>query len=286
MTTDELSVERILATAAARLRAAGVESPRREARLLLAHVLHARQEDIIAGRLPPISAENALAFEAVVSRREKREPLAYIVGHREFWSLDFAVGPGVLVPRPESELLIEEALKHFPDRDAPLRVLDLGTGSGCLLLSFLSERPNAQGLGIDLSQDALAVAGQNAATLQLSERAQFERGNWLENVFGAFDAILINPPYIPRAALDGLQPDVRSYEPQRALDGGPDGLNAYRDIAAGLKERMTAGGYAFFEVGQGQAPAVEALLSQQGLTVEGTVCDLAGIPRCVIAART
>jgi len=286
VTTDELPVEGLLVSAAARLRAAGIESPRREARLLLAHLLRVGQEDIVADRLPPVSAENALAFEAVVSRRERHEPLAYIVGCREFWSLDFAVGPGVLVPRPESELLIEQALKHFPDRDAPLRVLDLGTGSGCLLLSFLSERPNAQGLGVDQSQYALVIAGQNAATLRLSNRVRFERSNWLENVFGAFDVILINPPYIPRAALDGLQPDVRSFEPLWALDGGPDGLDAYREIASGLKERMTAGGCAFFELGQGQAAAVEILLSRQGLIVEGTVCDLAGIPRCVIAART
>ena len=286
MTTDELPAERILASAAARLRAAGVDSPRREARLLLAHVMNVRQEDIVAGRLPPLTQEQALGFEAAVNRREKREPLAYIVGRREFWSLDFALHPGVLVPRPESELLIEQALKHFPDRDAPLRVLDLGTGSGCLLLSFLSERPNAQGLGTDLSQDALTIAEQNAAALELSGRARFEQGNWLENVFGTFDVILVNPPYIPRAALDGLNPEVRAYEPRAALDGGPDGLGAYREIANGLKERMKGGGYAFFEVGQGQAPAVETLLLRQGLTVEGTVCDLAGIPRCVIAART
>jgi release factor glutamine methyltransferase len=276
----------MLATAAKQLRAAGIDSPRREARLLLAHVMKISQEDILAGRLPPPTQQDALAFEAAVNRRQNREPLAYIVGRREFWSLDFAVGPGVLVPRPESELLIEQALKHFPDRNAPLCVLDLGTGSGCLLLSFLSERPNAQGLGVDVSGEALAIAERNAAALSLSDRARFERSDWFENVFGTFDVILINPPYVPETALDGLQPEVRTYEPVSALDGGADGLDAYRDIAASLKKRMAPGGYALFEVGQGQAPAVAALLSGQGLNVEGTVCDLAGIPRCVIAVLT
>jgi len=284
--TDVQSIERLLAAAAKQLRAAGVDSPRREARLLLAHVMQTSQEEIFAGRLPPLIRQQALAFEAAVDRRRNREPLAYIVGRREFWSLDFAVGPGVLVPRPESELLVEQALKRFPDSKAPLRVLDLGTGSGCLLLSFLSERPEAQGLGVDLSETALAIARRNAATLGLSGRTSFQRGDWLENVFGGFDVILINPPYIAEAATGGLQPEVETYEPASALYGGADGLAAYRAIAPGLRERLTAGGHVFLEVGQGQAAAVSVLLSGQGLSVKGTVCDLAGIPRCVIAART
>ena len=139
---------------------------------------------------------------------------------------------------------------------------------------------------MDLSETALATARQNAAALGLSDRARFERSDWLENVFGAFDAILINPPYVAKAALGDLQPEVGNYEPNSALDGGPDGLGAYRVIASGLRERMAPSGHVFLEVGQGQAPAVAALLSGQGLSVEGTVCDLAGIPRCVTAART
>jgi release factor glutamine methyltransferase len=192
----------------------------------------------------------------------------------------------VLVPRPESEILIEQALKHFPDRNARLRVLDLGTGSGCLLLSFLSERPNAEGLGVDLSEAALAIAGRNAEALKLSYRARFLRSDWLEKMSGAFDVILINPPYIPQTNLADLQPEVRAHEPMSALDGGLDGLNAYRQIALGLEGRMANGARAFFEIGQGQAEAVESLLSADGLRITGTVCDLAGIPRCVIAART
>lgn len=282
--TENPSIGHLLADAAARLRAAGVESPRREARLLLTHVLGVTQEDIVAERLAPLTSKDASAFETVVKRREAREPLAYIIGRREFWSLDFAVGPGVLVPRPESEILIEQALKHFPDRNARLRVLDLGTGSGCLLLSFLSERPHAQGLGVDISQAALAIAQRNAEALKLLDRTRFLRSDWLENVSDAFDVILINPPYIGRTVLAELQPEVCDYEPESALDGGPSGIDAYRDIAAGLKGRLTGSGQAFFEIGQGQAEAVESLLAANALRVQGTVCDLAGIPRCVIAA--
>ena len=284
-TSDIISHADMMAAAAKQLRAAAIESPRREARLLLAYVMNVSQEDIMAGRLPLATHKDALAYKVVVDRRRRREPLAYIVGRREFWSLDFAVGPGVLIPRPESELLVEQALKHFPDSNAPLRVLDLGTGSGCLLLSFLSERPNAQGLGVDLSEAALTIAEKNAASLGLSGRASFQRSDWLENVSGTFDVILINPPYIAETAIGGLQPEVATYEPASALYAGSDGLDAYRVIASSLRERMAAGGHAFLEVGQGQAPAVDALLSGQGLLVEGTVCDLAGIPRCVIAAR-
>jgi release factor glutamine methyltransferase len=284
--TDVLSIDDLLASAAARLRAAGVESPRREARLLLAHVLDVGQEDIVAGSVPPLMPQQAEAFEVLLKRREAREPLAYILGVREFWSLEFIVGPGVLVPRPESELLVEQALKSFPDRNGLLRVLDLGTGSGCLLLAFLSERPSARGLGIDRSEAALNIAQENAARLQLSRRAQFAQSDWFENVSSIFDVILVNPPYIPESALDDLQAEVQAYEPWSALDGGPDGLDAYRKIALGIEGHMARGGRAFFEVGQGQAEAVASLLAQEGLSIEGTVCDLAGIPRCVIAART
>ncbi len=155
----------ILLSAADRLRAAGVESPRREARLLFAHVLGLRPEEIVAGRFSPQGSEFRNRFEAALARRAAREPLAYITGRREFWSLDFEVGPSVLIPRPESEIMVEEALKRFPMADAPLRVADLGTGSGCLLLAFLSERPKAEGLGVDVSEEALGIAKRNAARL-------------------------------------------------------------------------------------------------------------------------
>ena len=273
----------LLTHAASRLRAAGVESPRAEARLLLAHVLGVRQEDIVAGQVPAPTPQILARFETVLLRRIAREPLAYILESREFWSLDFAVGPGVLVPRPESEILIEEAMRRFPARDAALRVGDLGTGSGCLLLAFLSERPNAEGIGIDISQDALGFAARNAKALGLENRTQFVRGDWAEKLFGAFDAIFINPPYIGKRELDGLEPEIARYEPKIALDGGPDGLDAYRRIAEGLTGYLNPQGLAFFEIGQDQAESVGAILAEKGLTTDGTVCDLAGIPRCLVA---
>jgi len=272
----------ILLSAADRLRAAGVESPRREARLLLAHVLGLRPEEIASGKVSLQGAQFRGRFEAALARRAQREPLAYIIGRREFWSLDFEVGPGVLVPRPESEIMVEEALKRFPIADAPLRVLDLGTGSGCLLLAFLSERAEAEGLGVDISEEALGIAKRNAARLGLDGRTQFLRNDWMSALSETWEVIFINPPYIIEGELDGLEPEVNRYEPRTALDGGPDGLCAYRRIAASLRPRLAAGGRVFLEVGQGQVGPVERIFSEKGLDVEGTVFDLAGIPRCLV----
>ena len=272
----------ILLSAADRLRAAGVESPRREARLLLAHVLGLRQEEIVSGKFSLQGVQFRNRFEAALARRVAREPLAYIIGRREFWSLDFEVGPGVLIPRPESEIMVEEALKRFSMADAPLRVLDLGTGSGCLLLAFLSERAEAEGLGVDISEEALGIAKRNAARLGLDGRTQFLRNDWMSALSETWEVIFINPPYIIEGELDGLEPEVSRYEPRTALDGGPDGLCAYRRIAASLRPRLAPGGRVFLEVGQGQARPVERIFSEKGLNVEGTVFDLAGIPRCLV----
>lgn len=271
-----------LAQAVERLHAAGVESPRREARLLLAHALGASAQDLVAGNIPAVSAEALARFESALARRAAREPLAYIVGFREFWSLNFAVGPGVLVPRPESEILIEEALRRFPDSSAPLRVLDLGTGSGCLLLAFLSERPNATGLGVDISDTALATAARNAKALGMQDRSQFLRSDWTKNITETFDAIFVNPPYIAGSELAGLDPEVAVYEPRVALDGGPDGLAAYRRLAGVLGDFLNPRGHGFFEIGQGQVNPVVTMFAQQEFRIDGTVCDLAGIPRCLV----
>jgi release factor glutamine methyltransferase len=272
----------ILLDATQRLRVAGVESPRREARLLLAHVLGLRPEEIVSGKFSLQGAQFRSRFEAAVARRAAREPLAYIIGRREFWSLDFEVGPGVLIPRPESEIMVEEALKRFPMTDAPLRVADLGTGSGCLLLAFLSERPEARGLGVDISEEALAIARRNAASLGLDGRTQFLRNDWMSTLSGTWEVIFINPPYIIEGELDGLDPEVSRYEPRVALDGGPDGLCAYRRLAGLLRPRLAPEGRVFLEVGQGQAGPVERIFLEKGLNIEGTVSDLAGIPRCLV----
>jgi len=272
---------RILVSAIGRLRAAGIESPRLEARLLLAHVMNADQLDIMSERVVPDESA-AMRFEALVTHRVAHEPLAYILGRREFFSLDFEVGPGVLIPRPESEFLVEAALKRYPAREAKLDVLDLGTGSGCLLLSFLSERPNARGIGIDISETALIWAQKNAQKHGLQNRARFVRDNWGRSLDGAFHVVLVNPPYVKSGDIKGLAPEVADHEPATALDGGVDGLAAYRTLAPLILKQLHADGAVFVEVGQSQAEGVETIFEKAGFLVEGTVNDLARIRRCLV----
>ena len=274
-----IGCESLLRHGAEMLRHAGIPSSRREARLLLACTLGVSPDQLVASRMH-IPEREADSFFKLVGRRCKHEPLAYITGVREFWSLDFQVRPGVLIPRPESELLIEAALDRFGDK--PIRVLDLGTGSGCLLLAFLSERQNATGLGVDWSETALEIAATNARALSLSARAEFYRSDWCTDVRGSFDVVLANPPYVGATELAHLPVDVRQFEPVEALNGGEDGLGACRRIASGLPRVLSTGGYAFIEIGQGQANSVPSIFETTGLIHDGTLCDLAGIPRCVI----
>ena len=272
----------VLDSAARRLHAAGIASPRLEARLLLAYALGLTQEDVIAGNYA-LDAQSRERFEAALSRRSAREPLAYILGKREFWSIEFAVGSGVLVPRPESETLVEAALKCFPNRDSPLDVLDLGTGSGCLLLAFLSERPRAKGVGVDISAEALAFTEINTKILGFQSRVELLCCDWAEAPQRTFDVVFVNPPYIGENAIEVLDADVACYEPRLALSGGADGLDAYRKIAAVLPSRLKEGGLAFVELGLGQLEAVTGLFQTAGLEVNGTFYDLASIPRCLVA---
>jgi release factor glutamine methyltransferase len=274
-------LDSLLERGTAQLRRGGVESARLEARLLLAAVLGVTQEELIAGQGVP-NPQVMIRYETLLRRRLAREPLAYILGFREFWSLNFAVGSGVLIPRPETELLVEEALRSFPDPQAELDVLDLGTGSGCLLLSFLSERPGAQGIGVDISNDALAYAAHNARHLGLSIRAGFRHGRWAADLSERFDVVFINPPYIVHDDIAKLEPEVAHYEPTGALSGGADGLAAYREVARSLQQAVRPGGRAFVEIGQGQADAVREIFANAGLTTVRTAADLAGIPRCLV----
>ena len=276
---DVLDCENLLRNGAQLLRNAKIGSPRREARLLLAHALGIYADALIS---PRFNVERAKADEylRLLERRCKREPLAYITGRKEFWSLEFVVSPAVLIPRPESETLVETALRKFPSSDQALNVLDLGTGSGCLLLAFLSERPAAHGVGLDRSDSAVAVAAQNARSLSLNNRVEFQTGNWLHGVSGRFDVVFANPPYITTGELQDLPPDVR-FEPVHALDGGRDGLDAYRLIVTGLPPLLAPRAMTFLEIAQGQAEAVRAIFGAAGFTVDATVCDLAGIPRCI-----
>lgn len=267
-----------------RLEAAGVDSPVIDARLLLEAGAGVSRVDIVTDPRRAVSAEQVVAVEALVRRREAREPIGHILGHKGFWTLDFTVNADVLTPRPETEHLVEVAIETLP-RGWPARVLDLGVGSGAILLSVLSERPESTGIGVDVSEAALAVARANAARLGLSERVTLQRGDWTDGLEGAFDLILSNPPYIPSADIDTLDPEVARWEPRLALDGGPDGLDAYRAIIAALPRLLAPTGAFALEVGRGQANAVRALAEAQGLQTTTPRMDLAGIPRVVAGKR-
>jgi len=273
-----------LCRAGQHLRAAAIEGPRQEARLLLAHALACRQEDLLRdprAAVPPAAAEQ---FAALLRGRLTRQPLAQLLGTQEFWSLPFAVSADTLIPRADSETLIEAALAEWPDRGAVRRVLDLGTGTGCLLLAALSEYPAAIGLGVDRAPAAAALARRNAAALGLAGRARFLAGDWAAAVRGRFDLVLSNPPYIESAAIPGLMPEVALHEPSLALDGGADGLVAYRAILSALGGLLAPGGRAVLELGAGQGPGVTAIAEGCGLRVLGCRADLGGVPRALILA--
>lgn len=259
-----LVVDDEITATAQQLAAAGIANPRHEARLL--HALAAGDGARLAG---------------YVRRRTAHEPYSRIRGAREFWSLDFALSPDTLDPRPDSETLIEAALAALPDRTAPLRVVDLGTGTGALLLALLSEYPNATGLGADILPGAVATAARNAAALGLANRVQFVAGDWAAINLGAADVILANPPYVPSNVIAVLPPEIVRFDPRRALDGGDDGLMAYRALMPVLRRILRPDGWAFFELGAGQAEAVARLVAAGDLRVAGVRRDLAGCERCL-----
>jgi release factor glutamine methyltransferase len=282
MTTVREAIHR----AARRLADADIPEPRTEARRLLALATGGNTNGLRALADTPLAAEALARFEALVGRRAEHEPFAYIAGEREFWSLPFRVTPATLIPRPDTETVVEAALAHVRARgnDTP-RILDLGTGSGCILLALLSELPRATGIGVDASAAALDVATANARALGLGERAALHRGDWTEGVAGPFDLIVSNPPYIAEADIAILDADVARFEPHAALSGGRDGLDAYRAIAAAVPPLLAPAAALVLEVGFGQAEPVSALLRGTGLDIDGVRADLAGIPRCVVATR-
>jgi release factor glutamine methyltransferase len=276
----------LLRDAATALSAAGLDNVRFEARLLLARAAGLSTEQLIARGNEPAPAAVALALRELTARRVQREPMAYILGEREFWGLPFKVSPAVLVPRPDSETLIEAALALLADRARPWRILDLGLGSGCLLLTLLHEFHAARGVGLDVSEEALAVARTNAAALKVADRAELVLGDWRQpgwrtEVGGPFDLLVSNPPYIEAASIAGLMPEVSRFEPKLALDGGADGLAAYRAIAAEAPRLVVPGGRLLLEVGEGQAAEVYAIFQSTGFAPEPAWKDLGGIDRVV-----
>jgi release factor glutamine methyltransferase len=262
-------------TEAARRLAEASGSPRLDAELLMAHALGVERDRML---LSPLDGEAPPGFEALLARREAGEPVAYIVGRRSFWTIDLAVGPTVLIPRPDSETLIEAAIDHF-GTIGPKTILDLGTGSGALLLAALEQWPDARGLGVDRSEAALAVACGNAERLGLAGRAEFRAGDWAEGIDGRFDLVLCNPPYVEEAA--PLPRDVREWEPHQALFAGSDGLDAYRRLAPAVSGLLAAEGIACFEIGARQEDDVAYLFAKQGFKPIRRK-DLTNHVRCLI----
>lgn len=271
----------LLRDAAARLDAAGVEEARRDARLLLAEALGVEAHRLILEPQTEVPPEAAARFAEFVAARAERLPVSRILGRREFWGLSFRLSPATLDPRPDSETLVEAVLKAFPDRNAPLRVLDFGTGTGCLLLAVLSEYPAATGLGIDKAEGAVAMASANASDLGLASRAGFRTGDWGKGLEGSFDIILSNPPYIEAEVVPALAPEVARHDPLLALAGGADGLDAYRALLPHAARLLAPQGHVFLELGQGQEQDVAEIAASCGLQRRAAHADLAGIARCL-----
>jgi release factor glutamine methyltransferase len=282
------SVRQAFVETASVLREAGIETPELDARLLLCHAAALTHESFVARAGEALQSEAAVRLEALVRRRASREPISRITGTREFYGRSFLVDESALDPRPDTETLIEAALALIEKTgrwEEPLRLLDLGTGTGCILLTLLDALPKARGLGTDLSPAALRLAEANARRLGVADRASFLASDWLDAIHGEFDLIVSNPPYIASGEIKRLAPEVAHHDPYLALDGGPDGLEAYRRIAAGAARLLAPKGAILVEIGASQAPAVAGLLHDGGFLVanDGPSFDLGGRPRVVVA---
>ena len=268
-------------------RQAGIDSAEADARLLTAHALGIDRTELIANGERALTVDEAKAIDALGARRLRREPVARIFGAKEFWSLPLQISPAVLVPRPETETVVEGALAVIARETLQmkrLRLLDIGTGSGALLLALLSELRNAVGIATDISAAALAVARANAERNGLAARCTFVACDIAAGVQGPFDLVVSNPPYVAHGDIASLAPEVRDYDPALALDGGTDGLDGYRAIAAEARRLLASNGKLVVELGAGQERAVRALFTKAGLTVTAVRNDLAGIPRALVTS--
>ncbi len=289
----------ILQIAQQRLKEAGVDNPQLDTRLLAAHALSCNRMQIMTQAERVMKPEEIAAIYRLIDRRAKREPVARIIGEREFWGLPIGLNEATLEPRPDSETLVETALAKMETLTSSAKmsaealaktkslspnVLDIGAGSGCLLLALLSKWPNATGLGVDISPRAVEQARLNAGRLGFAERAAFRVNYWLEGLGETFDVIISNPPYIACGDIPNLMPEVRDFDPHEALDGGEDGLDVYRFLIPQLPLFLNPNGFAVFEVGQGQAEAVKELFLKNGFTKVTIHNDLGGIERCVAAS--
>jgi release factor glutamine methyltransferase len=283
--TPSETIGSTLGTISAALECAGFDETRRRARRLLAAALNLSPAEVFARVDRMITEDEGERVAALLRRVLAHEPLSRILGRREFWGLEFSLSRDTLDPRPETEILVETILARLPERDRAYAFLDLGTGSGCLLLALLSEFPAAQGVGVDRAFGAAVAAQDNAARLGLGARARFVAGDWATALVGSFDVIVTNPPYVASAEVARLPREVRDFDPPLALDGGGDGLDAYRAIAADVPRLLAPGGIFACEIGAGQDAVVAALLAPGGLFAKKIAPDLAGIPRCIIARK-
>jgi release factor glutamine methyltransferase len=269
----------LVRAAAERLGAAGLEDAADEARRLLLEASDLSPARLLTEMTQPMLSEERERFDALVTRREQREPLSHILGVQPFWTLELKVTRDVLTPRADTETVIEAALAAFPDRSAPLRILDIATGSGAIILALLSEFQNASGLATDLSEAALKVAAENAARTGLSDRVRFQSGNWADGVSGAFDLVVSNPPYIATDVLETLEPEVRVFEPRLALDGGLTGFGPYPHLFAEAARLLKPGGLALFEIGYDQGVMARQAAREAGAQEVSILKDLAGNDR-------
>jgi release factor glutamine methyltransferase len=265
-----------------RLKSAGIENPDLEARWIMKQVLGVSDADIIAGTIKPLSQIQNQKIGEFLNRRIEGEPLSRIFGEKEFWGLNFKIGPATLDPRPDTETLVEIVLKKFHVKQKTAEILDLGTGSGCILISLLKEMPYASGVGVDLSFEACKISIHNANSLGVADRFKMVCGSWSEALAGQkFDLVVSNPPYINRRDIPNLEKEVRNHDPILALDGGPDGLEAYKIIFSELPGLLKPGGKAFFEMGLNQQEGIVRLAEESRIRIECIYPDLSGRPRVV-----
>ena len=272
-------------SAKTRLEAVGLTGPVIDARLLVEAAADATRADIVTDPYRALTPEQEETLADYVARRERREPVSHILGRKGFWKIMLAVNADVLTPRPETEVIVDYILKQFPEEMA-FNILDLGVGSGAIILSILAERPAAKGLATDISDEALAVARENAANLGLASRIAFARGDWTTGLADeSFDVVVSNPPYIASEVIETLEPEVRQYDPRLALDGGADGLSAYRRLAPEIMRVLRPGGAFAVEIGYDQKDSVEALFNEAGASDVWTIKDLSTHDRVVVGVK-
>ncbi|MEI7668810.1 MAG: peptide chain release factor N(5)-glutamine methyltransferase [Pseudomonadota bacterium] len=285
-------IKNLLSFGVKKLREANIDSANLDASILLAHIMGTSRELLLMNNNQLVHQDVIVEFENMLLRRAKKEPIAYIIQKKEFWGLDFKVTCDTLIPRPDSETIVETvidkaqsiALMRNEDiSSVSLKIADIGTGTACLIISLIKELPSSVAVGVDISELALEVARINAKNHYIETKIKFIKSNWLESLEGKFDIIISNPPYIAPSELDNLMEDVKNYEPHLALISSNDGMDSYRCIVNDLRSKLEIGGYAVFEVGKGQADKLAKMLEEKGFVIDEIRNDLAGIARCVVA---